>query len=66
MSSSQQRASPFPFLEVSNLHYRQRNDDNKVFKRISMVIETKRSGVKPNKFPQKTEKVGPEFCSQTK
>lgn len=42
---------------MSNLHYRQRNDYNKVFKRISMVSKTKCSGVKPNKLPPKTEKV---------
>lgn len=55
-SSEQQWASTFPFLEVSNLHNRQRNDYNKVFKRISMVSKTKRSGLKPSKLLQKAEK----------
>lgn len=58
-SSNQQKASPFPFLQVSNLHNSQSNDYNKVFKKISMVSKTKRSRVKPSKLPQKTEKVGP-------
>lgn len=58
-NSNQQKASPFLFLQVSNLHNSQRNEYNKVFKRISMVSKTKCSGVKPNKLPHKTEKVGP-------
>lgn len=45
-SSDQQKACAFPFLEVSNLHHRRRNDYNEVFKRISMESKTKHGRVR--------------------